>query len=461
MASVINNDYEKILDSYTKIFEFSRYDRLSYDLQNKKIADIASDEHKVNNDYYRNYGTYRHDIIAEDYIVKENETYLDDNELTDNYYDYNEFVNFKSDNNEVYNVMQFAGCVLNPAFATNAHEASLEDIFVEYCYDYLKALNDSYKVTEDYKGLYYFDTDSEINSYEIKPIGYEYINYDRERKDESVEDRYEKVEYDGTYVPTVQELLSGNLYIVISSGNLDYCRKIYFNNTYMPTLFINDDKLKAKQNQYVIDEQQPMKLCDITLYQKLGCIIKWKSIFKIQLFDGVKDNAFEIMLKNVINKVYELKLSNPNNINLEQYADKIYLTPFYKVELKIVKGSPLSDNESVHDIGSTSPVTYGNEQEGVSEKIIDVVTGSFTNNFIGSNIQIIDTNGKLKQSITDDINITNITTENINNTYIEGIENPKIQLHIQATYALAFNGYKNKVDDKPKYSLYWYKIVED
>ena len=42
--------------------------------------------------------------------------------------------------------------------------------------------------------------------------------------------------------------------IVISSGNLDYCRKVYFNNKYMPTLFINDDKLKSKTDQYVIND---------------------------------------------------------------------------------------------------------------------------------------------------------------------------------------------------------------
>lgn len=450
MASVINNDYEKILNSYTKIFEFSRYDRLSYDLENKKIADIASDEHIVNNDYYRNYGTYRHDITAEEYIVKENETYLDDNILTDNYYNYFKLTNFTSDNNKKYNVMQFAGCVLNQLFATNANEASLEDIFVEYCYDYLVALNSSYKLTENYKGLYYFDNDLGINSYEIKPIGYEYINYDIQRKDETVEDRYEKVEYDGTYVPTVQELLSGKLYIVISSGNLGYCRKIYFNNTYMPTLFINDDKLNAKQDQYIINDQQPIKLCDITLYQRLGCMIKWKSLFNISL-----DDNFKTMLTSLIAKVYNLK--DPNNVSLSSYDDKVYLVPFYRVYLKIIESPNLSDSKSSNNI---VPVTYSNNN--TEDTIIDVVSGSFDNNFTGSNIQIINTgSNSIKSSIINDINITDIITENINNTYIENFKNPLIQLYIQASYALAFKGYKNKIDDKPKYSLYWYKIVED
>lgn len=132
------------------------------------------------------------------------------------------------------------------------------------------------------------------------PIGYEYINYDKEQKNKEIEDRTETVEYDGTYVPTVQELLSGNLYIVISSGNLDYCRKVYFNNKYMPTLFINDDKLKSKTDQYVINDQQPLKLCDIVLYQRLGCLIRWESIFDIKL-----TTDFKTQLKSLIKNYME------------------------------------------------------------------------------------------------------------------------------------------------------------
>ena len=52
MADIVNNEYEKILKTYTNIFDFSRYDRLSYDIENKKVADIASDEHQINNDFY-------------------------------------------------------------------------------------------------------------------------------------------------------------------------------------------------------------------------------------------------------------------------------------------------------------------------------------------------------------------------------------------------------------------------
>ena len=433
MADIVNNEYEKILKTYTNIFDFSRYDRLSYDIENKKVADIASDEHQVNNDFYRNYGTYRHDINAEEYLVKENETYFDNNDLNDYYYNYEHFQKYKDPNNtnKTYNAMQFAGCVLNPAFATNANEASLEDIFVEYGYEYLKALNDSYIAQDDYKGLYFFDNSSE-NSYSIMPIGYEYINYDREQKNKEIEDRTETVEYDGTYVPTVQELLSGNLYIVISSGNLDYCRKVYFNNKYMPTLFINDDKLKSKTDQYVINDQQPLKLCDIVLYQRLGCLIKWESIFDIKLTSG-----FKKQISKLISKIKE------EDVNLSKYADSIFIVPFYNVQI-IVK----------------------DEEDKDKERIIDVVTGSNHDNFSSKNIPIlyntedeIDLNNSETHIITQDTNITNIVSENIAN--LESYKKPIFNLTIKASYALAVKGFTNKVEQqRSNYNLYWYKIVE-
>lgn len=429
MADIVNNEYEKILKTYTNIFDFSRYDRLSYDIENKKVADIASDEHQVNNDFYRNYGTYRHDINAEEYLVKENETYFDNNELNDYYYDYDHFQKYKDPNNtnKTYNAMQFAGCVLNPVFATNANEASLEDIFVEYGYEYLKALNDSYIAQDNYKGLYFFDNSSE-NSYSIMPIGYEYINYDKEQKNKEIEDRTETVEYDGTYVPTVQELLSGNLYIVISSGNLDYCRKVYFNNKYMPTLFINDDKLKSKTDQYVINDQQPLKLCDIVLYQRLGCLIKWESIFDIKL-----TSKFKEQISKLISKI-------DKDANLSKYADSIFIVPFYNVQI-IVK----------------------DEEDKDKERIIDVVTGSNYDNFSSKNIPIlyntedeINLNNSETHIITQDTNITNIVSENIAN--FESYKKPIFNLTIKASYALAVKGFTNKQESK--YNLYWYKIVE-
>lgn len=437
MADIVNNEYNKILRTYTNIFDFSRYDRLSYDIENKKVADIASDEHQINNIFYRNYGTYRHDINAEEYIVKENETYFDNNELNDNYYNYEYFQNYKdsNDTNMTYNAMQFAGCVLNPAFATNANEASLEDIFVEFGYEYLKALNDSYLSNDKYDGLYFFDNESN-DSYYIMPIGYEYINYDKEQKNKVVEDRQETVEYDGTYVPTIQELLSGNLYIVISSGNLGYCRKVYFNNKYMPTLFINDDKLKAKTDQYVINDQQPLKLCDITLYQKLGCLIKWESLFDIILTREFKNNY----LKPLIKKLYGKTVNTDEE--LAEYAESIYIVPFYKVQIT-VKDEEQSDNET---------------------PTIDVVTGTEYDNFSSKNIPILyntESEKKLNSEdthiITQDPNITNIETENI--LKLESFKQPIFNLTIQASYALAVKKFTNKVEQqKSNYNLYWYKI---
>lgn len=439
MADIVNNEYEKILRTYTNIFDFSRYDRLSYDIENKKVADIASDEHQVNNDFYRNYGTYRHDINAEEYIVKENETYFDNNELNDNYYNYTYFQKYKDPNNKskTYNAMQFAGCVLNPVFATNANEASLEDIFVEYGYEYLKALNDSYIAQDDYKGLYFFDNSSE-NSYSIMPIGYEYINYDKEQKNKEIEDRTETVEYDGTYVPTVQELLSGKLYIVISSGNLDYCRKVYFNNKYMPTLFINDDKLKSKTDQYVINDQQPLKLCDIMLYQKLGCLIKWESIFDIKLTED-----FKKQLTSLISNIYGQEIKEDD---LASYADSVFIVPFYNVQITV------KDEE--------------NDNNSDKQQIIDVVTGSNHDNFSSKNIPILyntDEGKKLNQKethiITQDTNITNIESENIAN--LSSYKTPIFELTIKASYALAVKGFTNKVEQqKSNYNLYWYKIIE-
>lgn len=440
MADIVNNEYDKILRTYTNIFDFSRYDRLSYDIENKKVTDIASDEHQINNIFYRNYGTYRHDINAEEYIVKENETYFDNNELNDNYYNYEYFQNYKdskdsNDTNMTYNAMQFAGCVLNPAFATNANEASLEDIFVEFGYEYLKALNGSYLSNDKYDGLYFFDNESN-DSYYIMPIGYEYINYDKEQKNKVVEDRQETVEYDGTYVPTIQELLSGNLYIVISSGNLGYCRKVYFNNKYMPTLFINDDKLKAKTDQYVINDQQPLKLCDIMLYQKLGCLIKWESLFDIILTREFKNKY----LKPLIEKLYGKTVNTDEE--LAEYAEYIYIVPFYKVQIT-VKDEEQSDNET---------------------PTIDVVTGPEYDNFSSKNIPILyntESEKKLNSEdthiITQDPNITNIETENI--LKLESFKQPIFNLTIQASYALAVKRFTNKVEQqKSNYNLYWYKI---
>lgn len=441
MANIVNDEYTKILNSYTNIFDFNRYDRLSYDLQNKKIADIASDEHIVNNEFYRNYGTYRHDILSEDRLVKQNETYFDNNELDDYYYDTSSFILYKNNsknkdiqkdvNANLFSV--FSGCVLNKKYMTNINEASLEDIFAEYGYDYLKAVNNKFRNTEDFDGNYYFDKadpDNNIiaDSYEIMPIGYEYINIDKERQNPDVEDRQETVEYDGTYVPTVQELLSGELYIVIKSGNLP-CRKIYFNNKYMPTLFINDDKLLSKQDQYIINDQQPLKLCDLTLYQKLGCIIKWYILFAIN----------KISIQSIINNLKQYDINDGSIILVTYYKAYYEVEGVNKVNSEKLQDeyTPKTESESTVFISGSSEISgFSSNATNITDIKLDSITQEpfFTNE--------------------NNNNIINVYTPNINisTEYNEAI----IHVHIKAAYALKIKGYINK----PKYSLYWYKIVQ-
>lgn len=451
MADIVNNEYEKILNSYTNIFQFNRYDRLSYDLANKKVADIASNEHMVNNEYYRNYGTYRHDITAEERIVKINETYFDENTLDDNYYNLDMLRNYNStiSKDSSIDINKFSGCVLNKTFATNGNEANLEDIFCEYGYEYIKALNDKYRNDIDYKGEYYLTTNDDDNNivadtYEIMPIGYEFINIDKERIDANVEDRQETVQYDGSYVPTVQELLSGELYIVIKSGNLP-CRKIYFNNKYMPTLFINDDKLVSKEEQYIIDNQQPLKLCDLTLYQKLGTLIKWNKLFRINL-NNIKSQIISLHKKlNNIDENTEVDFKDIDDISLITYY-KVYYT---------VEDKDIPENDDLQ----TQEYSINDDSDSDNDNPIFIVSGSSSNNNFNEHAYIIkdiypDNNADY---FYDDNNIINIQSPNIviPNNYSGGL----IHLHIKASYALRINGCTNE-STKSKYSLYWYKIVQ-
>lgn len=452
MADIVNNEYEKILNSYTRIFEFNRYDRLSYDLNNTQIADIATNEHMVNNEYYRNYGTYRHDIIAEDRLVKINETYFDENTLDDNYYDISTLCEYPSTINKdsSINVNIFSGCVLNKAFATDANEASLEDIFCEYGYEYIKALNNKNQNDIDYDGEYYLtaeDKDNNIvaDTYEIMPIGYEYINIDRERQDPNIEDRQETVQYDGTYVPTVQELLSGELYIVIKSGNLP-CRKIYFNNKYMPTLFINDDKLVSKEEQYIIDNQQPLKLCDLTLYQKLGTIIKWNKLFRINK-NLLKSNVIKLY-KKIHNISETVDVKNIDDISLITYY-KVY----YTVENKAIPDNTDNDTDQQSIVNGIS--IHGANDEPDDAVLFVSGGGNYSFSEHATVINDIYTDDSVSYFF-DDQNIVNIQSPNINipTDYEGGL----IHLHIKASYALKVKGYTN-TSTKSKYSLYWYKIV--
>ena len=169
------------------------------------------------------------------------------------------------------------------------------------------------------------------------------------------------------------------------------------------------------------------------LYQKLGCLIKWESIFDIKL-----TTDFKTQLTSLIQKLY-------GETNLSKYADSVFIVPFYNVQITV------KDEED-----------YFNQDK---KQIIDVVTGSNHDNFSSKNIPILYTeNEKSKNKeethiITQDTNITNIESENIAN--LASYKKPIFELTIKASYALAVKGFTNKVEwQKSNYQLYWYMITE-
>lgn len=297
-------EWEKILLQNTSLYENHRYDWLQTTAGQFGIADIKSDKHRVLpltlSDYsYRSFGTYRRSILCDTSLVKENETYFSEDYIIDQFY--------KTDNNEYI----YGGIVMSNRFATNSNEATLEDIFCEFGYDFIQAVDTSIFVNTNKSK--YFDNDKEVNgAWSILPIGSTYSYYTTDEITKENKLITEEVQYDGTYVPTVQELLDGSLYIIIKSGSLDP-QKIYFNNKYMPSLFINDDKfpntlnvdtnsneIKTKYQNvyvssndytYVINEQQTFKLCDITRYQRIACLVAWENIFSITNIQELKDKV--------------------------------------------------------------------------------------------------------------------------------------------------------------------------
>lgn len=259
------------LNSYTTIYNNSRYDSLTKSDGTTGVSEITTYEHAMPNLYYRNYGTYRHSIFTADLLTKLNETNIEEKDIKDTFYDIDTLLDIGIKDIQQ-NYYMFPGRVNSNIYATNSNEASLEDIFVAFGYDYIKALNDS---STSYK---YFDTESEETDfkdgqYQIINIGETYIDYDNDEKEEIIE-------YDGTYVPTVKELLDGNLYIVIQSGTLKP-KKIYFNNNYLPSLFINDDKYLDHVDRYIINDNQTIRLCDLQLYQRISMKIIWFNLITI------------------------------------------------------------------------------------------------------------------------------------------------------------------------------------
>ena len=310
------SDWKTILLSYTTIFENCRFDRLGATGGSTfGIADFKTDQHQMKNNSYRSYGTYRHTLSCDSSLIKINETNYKEDYIINNFYGVGE-INF-----------DYPGIVLNKNYATNGNESSLEDLFCEYGYAYLNAIDMQYK-EDNGLNLYFDDDPSIIGAWEYLPIG---STFREEVLDENNTSIWvtKEVEYDGTYVPTSEEIISGKLYLVIKSGSIEP-KKIYLNNKYIPSLFLNDDKFPnngdvndvnnekynitnktSNEDLYIINEQQPLKLCDITLYERVPCTILWDNYF---VFNNIQ---------NILNVLNTLKASisiTNDEINLRCYT---------------------------------------------------------------------------------------------------------------------------------------------
>lgn len=312
------SDWKTILLSYTTIFENCRFDRLgSTGGSTFGIADFKTDQHQMKNNSYRSYGTYRHTLSCDSSLIKINETNYKEDHIINNFYgvDSSTIINFN-----------YPGIILNKNYATNGNESSLEDLFCEYGYAYLNATNMQYK-EDNGLNLYFDDDPSIIGAWEYLPIG---STFREEVLDENNTSIWvtKEVEYDGTYVPTSEEIISGKLYLVIKSGSIEP-KKIYLNNKYIPSLFLNDDKFPNNENinneiynitnktsnedLYIINGQQPLKLCDITLYERVPCTILWDNYF---VFNNIQN--FLKALKE------RISINDDNNIKLNCYTWIVY-----------------------------------------------------------------------------------------------------------------------------------------
>ena len=319
------SDWKTILLSYTTIFENCRFDRLgSTGGSTFGIADFKTDQHQMKNNSYRSYGTYRHTLSCDSSLIKINETNYKEDHIINNFYgvDSSTIINFN-----------YPGIVLNKNYATNGNESSLEDLFCEYGYAYLNAIDMQYK-EDNGLNLYFDDDPSIIGAWEYLPIG---STFREEVLDENNTSIWvtKEVEYDGTYVPTSEEIISGKLYLVIKSGSIEP-KKIYLNNKYIPSLFLNDDKFPnngdvndvnnekynitnktSNEDLYIINEQQPLKLCDITLYERVPCTILWDNYF---VFNNIQ---------NILNVLNTLKAS------ISITNDEIYIRCYTRIVLDV------------------------------------------------------------------------------------------------------------------------------
>lgn len=412
---------------------FSRYDVLLYELGRLMLTDIKPDTHVLNKNY-RSYNTYRKDIGPDTSSLKINETYNNQDNIEDTYYEIKSL-----DTSYV-----FDGIVLSKKFATNGNEMSLEDLFAEFYYDYLCAVDSSYLYSPDYGETYYFNqsyvdpiTQEEVigGTYEILPIGTTYMNEDHEATN---------VEYDGTYVPTIGEILSGTLYIVIQSQGKPP-RKIMFNNIQLPTLFINDDKYYTT-DEYIMNDNQLMRLCDVKLYSKLGCRIGWE---KIAYFDG---ENLKNMLLGITN--YEYLLDDDGKITEGSVFFRIYYRAIYKNSAAI--------DETLFISGPVRVDYYWNGSSFVDQNLeyssgfVDRPEhGWIWSELVNTDNYQFDTEYFLTNR---DRDFCNATTG-----YIPAstVENHTITVHIWFGMSLIFKGFTLNEPDPNTYSLHWYKYTEE
>lgn len=365
------SDWKTILLSYTTIFENCRFDRLgSTGGSTFGIADFKTDQHQMKNNSYRSYGTYRHTLSCDSSLIKINETNYKEDHIINNFYGVDSStINFN-----------YPGIVLNKNYATNGNESSLEDLFCEYGYSYLNAIDMKYK-EDNGLNLYFDDDPSIIGAWEYLPIG---STFREEVLDENNTSIWvtKEVEYDGTYVPTSEEIISGKLYLVIKSGSIEP-KKIYLNNKYIPSLFLNDDKFPNNENinneiynitnktsnedLYIINGQQPLKLCDITLYERVPCTILWDNYFVFNNMQNILNvlNTLkasisitndEIFLRCYTRIVYYV---NNKQVILSYGGNEGLMEPgrFIIVNDNIIIPHPLNKN-------NTGPISIGSASQG-------------------------------------------------------------------------------------------------
>ena len=428
--------WKDILNEYTKIFENCRYDHITKDAYTY-IADILNVTNTMNNNYYASFGTYRHDITADTSIVKIYETGLKEKEILDNFYEINPIIN--NDTNETINYI-FPGIVLNKDFAVNGNELSLEDLFAEYGYDYLKAV-DASLIAHNQEPKYFQQTKTENGEtiqggyYEILPIDSSFTEKNNKGEDVTI-----NVKYDGTYVPTVNEILSGELYIIIKSGDMPE-QKIYFNNKFLPTLFINDDKYPNNTELYLLENQQTLKLCDLCMFQKLGCQIIWDE--KLIILENIKYIKSEIF-KQIIetsglenydqsNILFEFNFQVKVKLNTESQWHYI-ITHYRNIKLP---AETLSTNKSIDLDNNTDFSSDGS----------DIINGNNTDdnyNYLLSPFKNDNATGKLTMG------------------QGSGQEIPNLLLEFTMGVSLILKGFSaNYTSRENSYLLSWYEYIED